>query len=104
MREVKARFKRLAIYWAGWGFVALGILGIFLPLLQGIFFLLIGLLLLSNSSPRAARLLNYLRNRFPKLSKKLDEATVKAGEVQAGIAAYFEGRKSKIPYKQPGRL
>ena len=104
MTEGKARFKRLVIYWTGWAFIALGILGIFLPVLQGVFFLLIGLLLLSNSSPRAARLLNHIRGRFPKLSEKLDEATVKAVEVQASIAAHFESRESKLPHKHPGQL
>ena len=77
------RAKRIAIYCAGWGFIVLGILGLFLPILQGILFLLIGLSLLSNSSPWAAKLLNKVRARFPKISKTYDEAMVKAKEYQA---------------------
>jgi uncharacterized protein len=79
---MNARFKRLAIWWAGWGFIALGILGLFLPVLQGILFLLVGLSLLSNTSPWAAKLLNRIKERFPKISKKLDEAKIKARDFQ----------------------
>jgi uncharacterized membrane protein YbaN (DUF454 family) len=93
MSERKAKLKRLAIYWSGWGFIVLGILGIVLPVLQGILFLLIGLTLLSNSSPRAARILQGLRDRFPKLSKLADEATVKAKEVQTRIVSHFDAAK-----------
>jgi uncharacterized protein len=82
---MNARFKRIAIYWAGWGFILLGILGLFLPILQGILFLLIGLSLLSNSSPWAARLLEKARARFPKISKTYDEAMIKAKQYQARI-------------------
>ena len=39
--------RRMLILSAGWFFVVLGILGIFLPILQGILFLAIGLILLS---------------------------------------------------------
>ncbi|HEX8088763.1 MAG TPA: PGPGW domain-containing protein [Blastocatellia bacterium] len=82
---MNARFKSIAIYWAGWGFIVLGILGLFLPILQGILFLLIGLSLLSNSSPWAAKLLHRVRERFPKISKTYDEAMVKAKDYQARI-------------------
>jgi uncharacterized protein len=82
---MKAKLKRLAIYWAGWGFILLGIAGLFLPILQGILFLLIGLALLSNTSPWAARLLLRLRNRFPAVSRKFDEAMVKARDFQGRI-------------------
>lgn len=82
---MNARFKSIAIYWAGWGFIVLGILGLFLPILQGILFLLIGLSLLSNSSPWAARLLHRVRERFPRISKTCDEAMIKAKDYQARI-------------------
>jgi|SRR5215470_10697109 uncharacterized membrane protein YbaN (DUF454 family) len=92
--EARARFKHLAIYWTGWAFIVLGILGIFLPILQGILFLLVGLMLLSNSSPRAARLLNKLRERFPRLGKTLDQATAKAKQIQSRISAHFDTAKA----------
>ena len=93
MGDRKAKLKRLAIYWSGWGFIVLGILGLFLPILQGILFLLIGLSLLSNSSPRAARILKRIRERFPKISQKADEAGAKAKEVQVKIARHFDAAK-----------
>ena len=104
MSEGKARFKRFVVYCTGWFFIVLGVLGVFLPILQGILFLLIGLMLLSGSSPRAARLLGYIRARFPKLSKRLDEAAARAGKVQARIALRFDSKKSNDFHKQPGPL
>ena len=52
---------------AGWVFVVLGIAGLFLPILQGILFLMVGLFLLSKKAPWARRLLNRLRSRYPRL-------------------------------------
>ena len=74
---MNARVKQWLIWCLGWVFIILGILGLFLPILQGILFLLIGLYLLSSTSPWAARLLDKLRNRFPKTSKTFDEAKEK---------------------------
>lgn len=74
----------------------MGILGLFLPILQGILFLLIGLSLLSNSSPWAAKLLNRVRERFPKISKTCDEAMIKAKEYQARILKKL-GRRAEDP-------
>jgi uncharacterized membrane protein YbaN (DUF454 family) len=92
--EARVRFKQLAIYWTGWGFIVLGVLGIFLPILQGILFLLIGLTLLSNSSPRAARLLKRLRERFPRLTRKYDAAALAAKDIQTRISARFDTAKT----------
>jgi uncharacterized membrane protein YbaN (DUF454 family) len=92
--ETKSRLKRVAIYTVGWGFIALGILGIFLPILQGVIFLLIGLYILSSISPWAARMLDRLRKRFPRISDQFDRAKPKAMAVLARIAARFDGAKS----------
>jgi len=40
---IKPGVKRLLALVVGWGFIALGIVGLFLPILQGVLFLLIGL-------------------------------------------------------------
>lgn len=66
--------KRFAILSLGWGFILLGIAGLFLPVLQGILFLLIGLLILSTEYVWAHRLLQRLRSRFPGVASKLDDA------------------------------
>ena len=91
----KARLKRITIYVAGWAFILLGILGLFLPILQGILFILIGLILLSSVSPWAERLLNRLKRRFPRISNQLDAAIPKARAVQRRIGAKFDHVKSK---------
>jgi uncharacterized membrane protein YbaN (DUF454 family) len=57
--------KRVLILVAGWAFILLGIVGLFLPILQGVLFLLIGLLLLSSEYVWAHHLLGKLRARFP---------------------------------------
>ena len=79
---MNTRIKRLLIWCLGWVFIVLGILGLFLPVLQGILFLLIGLYLLSSTSPWAERLLNKLRVRFPKISKSFEEAKEKVASWQ----------------------
>ncbi len=70
--------KRIAILALGWAFILFGIVGLFLPILQGILFLLIGLALLSSESVIARRLLDRLRARYPGLSEKFDLAEQRA--------------------------
>jgi predicted house-cleaning NTP pyrophosphatase (Maf/HAM1 superfamily) len=93
--RVQSRLKRITIYIVGWGFIVFGILGIFLPILQGVLFILVGLSILSSVSPRAARLLDRIRRRFPRISNKFDQAKTRAKAVQARIAVRFDGAKSK---------
>lgn len=75
---MNAYFKRVLVLIIGWAFIALGILGLFLPVLQGILFLLIGLVILSTEYVWAHHLLNKVRQRFPKAGHLADEATAKA--------------------------
>jgi uncharacterized protein len=76
-----AGWKRIAIITTGWLFIALGIAGLFLPFLQGILFLLIGLVILSTEHHWARRLLGRLRTRFPKLERLVHAAHAKAGSI-----------------------
>jgi uncharacterized protein (TIGR02611 family) len=71
-------FKRLAINIVGWAFVLLGVLGLFLPVLQGVLFILIGLLILSSEYHWARRLLERLKRRFPRLAATAHEANLRA--------------------------
>ena len=64
---MRAAAKRLAVLLLGWGFILLGIAGLFLPVLQGVLFLLIGLIILSSEYVWAHKLLQRLRRRFPSL-------------------------------------
>jgi uncharacterized membrane protein YbaN (DUF454 family) len=90
-----AKGKQRAVYCAGWGFIALGLLGLVLPILQGILFLLAGLTLLSSSSPHAERILNSLRRRFPKLSHTCDQAARRAKKVRIRIGKHIENAKTQ---------
>lgn len=58
----------------GWVFVVLGIAGLFLPILQGVLFLLVGLTILSSVSPRARLLRQRLGARFPSVRQRLQDA------------------------------
>jgi len=64
------RFLELVL---GWGFILVGIVGLFLPLLQGILFILVGLGILARHSPWAKRLLDRIKKRFPKLAKGMEK-------------------------------
>ncbi len=70
--------KKVIVLLVGWGFVALGVIGLFLPVLQGILFLLIGLLILSTEYVWAHRLVQRVRARFPAIAAKCDDAKVRA--------------------------
>jgi uncharacterized protein len=63
--------KRVALIIAGWMFLILGIAGLFLPVLPGVLFLLIGLSLLSAEYAWARRHISRLRRRFPAADRKL---------------------------------
>ena len=94
--RTKSRLKHVTVHIIGWGFILLGIVGLVVPILQGILFLLVGLFVLSSVSPWAERLLHRLRGRFPKISKKFDEARSRAAKVQARLASRFDDAKSKV--------
>ena len=74
----RPRWKRLLILISGWAFVVLGVLGLFLPFLQGFLFLAIGFYLLSLESVWARRLMDRMRARWPNLAEKMDEARRRA--------------------------
>ncbi len=75
---MNAYVKRALVLALGWGFILLGIVGLFLPVLQGILFLLIGLIILSSEYVWAHHLISRLRHHFPKLGAIADEASAKA--------------------------
>lgn len=62
--EKGSTFVRAVRVAAGVLFLVLGILGFFLPVLQGILFSVIGLTLLSTESERARSLLDWMHRRF----------------------------------------
>ena len=72
------RTRSLIIQWLGWMFMVLGVLGLFLPILQGILFLAIGMVLLSYESPRFHEKLTWVERRYPKYGRQIREARIRA--------------------------
>ena len=65
----RSPFWRVARLIAGWTLVALGIVGLFLPILQGVALILAGLALLAPDVPFARRWLAWLKNRVRRLRR-----------------------------------
>lgn len=70
----------------GYGFLILGFLGGFIPILQGWIFIALGLILLKDHAVWARRLSIWLRRKYPKVRpafkkafQKIDEWLRKAG-------------------------
>ena len=63
--------KRLALIAGGWSLLTLGSVGLFLPVLPGVPFLLVGLTILSMEYEWARRWVAELRRRFPAADRKL---------------------------------
>ena len=75
MARISSERVKIILWQAlGYMFLVLGVLGMFLPILQGFLFLFVGLIILARHAPWADRLLNYLRQR----SRRLDHAIIKA--------------------------
>jgi uncharacterized protein len=75
---MKAQIKRVAMLAVGWAFILLGIAGLFLPVLQGILFLLIGLFILSSEYVWAHKLLRKIKERFPKFAAQFEHARLRS--------------------------
>jgi len=86
---VNRNVKRLLLLVVGWIFILFGIVGLFLPVLQGILFILIGLTILSTEYVWAHHLLAKLRQRFPKIAHAADHANAKA----AGWLRFFSRQR-----------
>lgn len=74
LATTRRRIRHWMLLIGGWTFLVLGVLGLFLPFLQGVLFMLIGLLMLSQVSPRMRLLRLRLRRRYPRLGRQMDEA------------------------------
>ena len=68
----RKKVKRIGALILGWFFVGLGIVGLFLPVLQGILFIMIGLAFLSSRSATIKYLLNHLERRYPDQYQRIE--------------------------------
>ena len=64
--------KKIGLLIVGWLFIGLGILGLFLPLLQGILFIMIGLAILSSRSELVKRFLKHLETHYPRQHERVE--------------------------------
>jgi len=98
---LKKTIKRALILIVGWAFILLGIAGLFLPVLQGILFLLIGLFVLSSEYIWAHKLLQKLKNRFPKIAAQFEVAKEKSERWLARL--FRRQRAAETPTKTAAR-
>ena len=63
-RDLRRRFLRIVRIASGCLLVAVGVVGLFVPVLQGIAFIFAGLTVLAADLPWAKRLLNAMRERL----------------------------------------
>jgi hypothetical protein len=85
-------WKRWSVIGAGWFFVVLGILGMFLPILQGFLFLAVGIALLAREIPWVRRRRERLYARYPKLGAWNDKAEHWVERQGRRVVAFFRGR------------
>jgi uncharacterized membrane protein YbaN (DUF454 family) len=89
-------WKRKLFMVGGWVFLVLGVLGLFLPFLQGILFLLVGLILLAKAQPRFRLLKMRLKKRYPKYAAAFEAAEERAARFGQGkFNNFFNNRKNK---------
>ena len=70
--------KRILVLITGWSFILLGLVGLFLPFLQGLLFMLIGIIILSSQYAWARLLMAKLCKRVPAIARLGDQAVDKA--------------------------
>ena len=84
-------------------FLVLGVIGGFLPVIQGWIFILIGLALLAEELPWVRRHLDRLKERFPKQTRQLDrlKSRFTPGRKPTGRADGHSGAAPKQPELLP---
>jgi uncharacterized membrane protein YbaN (DUF454 family) len=70
---MEQQIRRVVTLVVGWTLIAIGVVGLFLPFLQGILLILLGLYLLSRESELARRWFERGRRRFPRVDARLKQ-------------------------------
>jgi len=87
-------FKRKLLVAGGCIFLVLGVLGLFLPILQGLLFLFVGLILLAKAQPRFRLLKMRLKKRYPRCADTFEAAEARTAAFgKAKIFTYFGNNK-----------
>ncbi|MEZ5930700.1 MAG: PGPGW domain-containing protein [Alphaproteobacteria bacterium] len=84
--------KTIVLQTVGYSFLVLGVIGLVVPILQGMLFLAIGMIILAKTAPWADRLLERFRQRFPKAAVIVDRAEHKVEEWGQKVAQFFSGK------------
>lgn len=71
---MKLLLKKWLVLMTGWGFLFLGVIGLFLPVLQGILFIVIGLIILSAEYAWAHHVLQRAKEKFPGIAHHVEHA------------------------------
>jgi len=85
---------RLLLLGVGYGFLGLGVIGLFLPILQGILFIVVGLLILSRHAPWAQRLLDRFRARHPRAGQIIAAAEARLESWSRRFVRFFRRRNA----------
>lgn len=87
---------RIAMIGLGYGFLVLGVLGLFLPFLQGILFLLVGLLILARHAPWAERMLERVKARHPAMRSSVEKAEAIADRWSERTRGFFRRLVARV--------
>ena len=81
--------RHVMLLGVGYGFLGLGVVGLFLPFLQGILFIVIGLVILSHHALWARRALVMFRRRYPRAGRVIRDAELRARQWISRIQTRF---------------
>lgn len=87
-----SRARHIALLVLGWVLVVVGVAGLFLPVLQGLLFLALGLLVLSRHSDWVRERVERLRERHPKLDDALEKASDKLHQWRSALKRHKDAR------------
>lgn len=94
--------SRTVAFILGYAFLGLGVLGLFLPFLQGVLFLVVGLVILSRHAPWAHGALGWLRRRHPVAAATIGRAeawiTRRGRQARVRLGRMLGGRRKPPPH------
>lgn len=80
---------RIVMLGVGYGFLTLGALGLFLPILQGFLFIAVGLLILARYAAWAQRLLDRAKERHPRVASLVDKAEAMVARIESYLGGLW---------------